>query len=405
MKWFKNNIPEVIRKQLVFCSVLAAFLVTGCSGPSAVTENSYLQADTTTLLAEQTPDDYSYSVFLIGDGGGSSLEPRSEVLVHIENMLNETGENGAVVFVGDNLYPDGLPPEESKDRGELEDKLVAQLETVKDFPGKIIFMPGNHDWASSGEEGLAYVNRQENFIEEYLNRGNTFLPDNGTPGPSQVTLTQFKDENGGIFELNLIVLDTHWWLHPHQKPYPGEPSSEEEAKQQASLELGNLMKMNAGNEVIIGSHHPMETYGRHGGKFPVKTHIFPPVGGSLYAFYRKIWGYPQDVPHKTYGRMKDDILASGADHQGLILAAGHEHSLQFIPFEENSNAFYQIVSGSATKLSFVKDMDGPVHTFRKYGFGVLRYFPDRSKRLEFYTGEGEKIFETILHPQQYKEVE
>lgn len=103
--------------------------------------------------------------------------------------------------------------------------------------------------------------------------------------------------------------------------------------------------------------------------------------------------------------MKDDILAAGSVHQGLILAAGHEHSLQFIPFEENSNPFYQIVSGSATKLSFVKDMKGPVHTFREYGFGVLRYFPDRSKRLEFYTDEGEKIFETILHPQQSKNVE
>ena len=98
--------------------------------------------------------------------------------------------------------------------------------------------------------------------------------------------------------------------------------------------------------------------------------------------------------------MKDDILTAAEGHKGMILVAGHGHSLQFIPFEERENLFYQIVSGSATKSSFVKKESGPVHTFQTFGFGVLRYFPDRSKRLEFYTETGEKIFETILPPQQ-----
>jgi hypothetical protein len=97
--------------------------------------------------------------------------------------------------------------------------------------------------------------------------------------------------------------------------------------------------------------------------------------------------------------MKDDILTAANDHSGVILAAGHEHSLQYIPFEEEQNPYYQIVSGSATKRSFVKKQRGPAHTFQEYGFGVLRYFPDRSKRLEFYTETGEKIFEAILPPQ------
>lgn len=400
MKWFKMKISESLARQVVLYLLFVALLLTGCTGTSTVTENSYHQSDTNSLMAEQLPSEFTYSVFLVGDAGGASLDPRSEILVHLENMLKDTGEDGAVVFVGDNLYPDGLPPEESEDREKLEKRLVAQLEAVKEFPGEIIFMPGNHDWESSGNEGLEYINRQERFVEEYLNRGNTFLPDNGNPGPVQVTLTQFEGKKGDSHELNLIVIDTQWWLHKHQKPYPGELDSEEEAKQQARRDLENLMSLNAGNEVIIGSHHPVETYGRHGGKFPVKTHIFPPVGGSLYAFYRKIWGYPQDVPHKTYSRMKNDILDASNDHQGVILAAGHEHSLQFIPFEEGDTSFYQIVSGSATRLSYVRDKDGPVHTFEEYGFAVLRYFPDRSKRLEFYTDEGVKIFEKILPPQQ-----
>jgi hypothetical protein len=379
--------------------ILSVFIFTGCTGTFAVTENSYFQSQNDTFQAEQIPDEFVYSVFLVGDAGGASLDPRSEILLNLQKMLGETGEDGAIVFLGDNLYPDGLPPNEHVARAELEEKLIAQLETVKDFPGKIIFMPGNHDWASSGNEGLDYINRQEQFVEDYLKRGNTFLPDNGTPGPVQVTLTQIMNETGDTTDLNLIVMDTQWWLHSHEKRLPGDAESEDEAKAYARDELSRLVSENKGNEIIIGSHHPLETYGRHGGKFPLKTHFLPPVGGSLYVAYRKVRGYPQDVPNKTYSRLKDDILNASNEHKGIILAAGHEHSLQYIPFEDRGNAYYQIVSGSATKSSFVKKQDGPIHTFEEYGFGVLRYFSDRSKRLEFYNETGEKLYETVLPPQ------
>ncbi|HMB41628.1 MAG TPA: hypothetical protein VKM37_06580 [Balneolaceae bacterium] len=400
MKWFKNYLLSGFNRLQYGTLIITVLIVAGCSGSSAITENEYLQSDKSRFLAQQTPDDYIYSVFLVGDAGGASLEPRSEILVNLERMLVETGEQGAIVIVGDNLYPDGLPPADFDGRDELEEKLVAQLETVKKFPGKIVFMPGNHDWASSGEEGLDYINRQERFIEEYLDRGNTFLPDNGNPGPVEVTLTKIEHENGEFTALTLIVLDTHWWLHPHKKPFPGNAGSEEAVKAAAKSELDKLISQNQGNEVIIGSHHPMETYGRHGGKFPAKTHLLPPVGGSLYVAYRKIWGYPQDVPHKTYSQLKDDIISATDNHPGIILAAGHEHSLQFIPFEEDGNPYYQIVSGSATKSSFVREESGPIHTFEEYGFGVLRYFSDRSKRLEFYNESGDKLFETVLPPQK-----
>lgn len=396
MKLFRPGKSITSSFQLI---ILFVFIITGCTGTSEVTDNRYSQSQSDTFKAELIPDEFVYSVFLVGDAGGATLNPRSEILLNLEKMLNETGKNGAVVFVGDNLYPDGLPSNEHAERDELEEKLIAQLETVKDFPGKIIFMPGNHDWASSGNEGLDYINRQEQFVEEYLDRGNTFLPDNGTPGPAQVTLTQIEDETGDTSDLNLIVLDTQWWLHSYEKRLPGDAESEDEAKAYARDELSRLVSENKGNEIIIGSHHPMETYGRHGGKFPLKTHFLPPVGGSLYAAYRKIRGYPQDVPHKTYSRMKNDILNASNEQKGIILAAGHEHSLQYIPFEYGGNAYYQIVSGSATKSSYVKKQDGPIHTFEEYGFGVLRYFPDRSKRLEFYNESGQKLYEKLLPPQ------
>ena len=72
-----------------------------------------------------------------------------------------------------------------------------------------------------------------------------------------------------------------------------------------------------------------------------------------------------------------------------------EHSLSFIPVREDGKQFHQIVSGSGTRYSYVRKKDGPVHTFETMGFTILRYYPDRSKRIEFYNDQGNLLFD---HP-------
>lgn len=388
MKLFKPN--STIH---VMTGLLLLFAVSSCSSTKYTTAGSEQEVEASD--AEQQPDDYIYSLFLIGDAGDATLNPLSGSLKAMGEKLAEINTSGAVVILGDNIYPHGLPPENSERRPAIDERLIAQIETVKDFGGPVYFLPGNHDWASSGEEGLEYIRRQEAFVEEHMDRGNTFLPDNGFPGPVSVTLMEKNTVPGVDYSIGLVMMDTHWWIHPHEKPLPEGAETEEQAKEIVMNNLAEQMQKFKDDELVFSAHHPLYSFGRHGSKFPLKTHLVPPVFGSIYALYRNIWGYPNDITHKHYSRMKEGILAAASENKSTIFTAGHEHSLSFVPVHEDGKQFHQIVSGSGTRYSYVRKKDGPVHTFETMGFAILRYYPDRSKRVEFYNNQGDLLFD---HP-------
>lgn len=66
-----------------------------------------------------------------------------------------------------------MPPKDSPDRKTAEEKLNIQLELSKNFKGKTIFIPGNHDWYN-GVEGLK---EQERLVNEYLKEKNHSFPE------------------------------------------------------------------------------------------------------------------------------------------------------------------------------------------------------------------------------------
>lgn len=382
----KSSIPYV--HLIVFAALMLS--ITGCGGAQ------YAGLDAPERLAnsdaEQRPESYSYSVFLIGDAGDASLDPLSGSLRVLRDKIDESRSEGAVVFLGDNLYPHGLPPEDHPRYEELESRLLAQVEIVRDFDGPVHFVAGNHDWASSGEDGAAYVRRQEQLVDSALGR-NSFQPDNALPGPAAVTLISKDESNELSYDINLIMMDTQWWIHPHDKPLPEGAETEEEAKAIVMERLAEQMRSLSGEEVLFASHHPLYSFGRHGGKFPLSTHLKPPIFGSAYALYRNTVGYPQDIAHKNYSALKSGILDAASEHDHLVFAAGHEHGLSFIPVQKNGQQYHQIVSGSGTRYSYVREKDGPVYTYETMGLAILRYYPDRSKRIEFYTDSGEKVLD------------
>jgi hypothetical protein len=215
----------------------------------------------------------------------------------------ESGEQSTIVFLVDNVYSDGLPPKESSSRLQKEDRLLAQLKTVEDFPDRVVFIPGNQDWHSSGEKGLEFIRRQEQFIESYLDRGNTFLPDSGSLGPVSISLTQDSKKSSVPHDIQLIVLDTQWWLHPNEKHFFTPLNNENQKKKKILDYMKKMIYSNRGNEIVVAAHHPLFSNGRHGGNFPPSTDLLPPVFGSAYIAYRNIWGYHQDIAN--YSDLKD----------------------------------------------------------------------------------------------------
>src|SRR5690606_37456176 len=90
-----------------------------------------------------------------------------------EQRITEENKNATLIFLGDNIYPSGMPTDlESNERKIAEQKLTLQLEIAKKFNGKTVFIPGNHDWYN-GIEGLE---EQAKFVNDYLNDKKAFLP-------------------------------------------------------------------------------------------------------------------------------------------------------------------------------------------------------------------------------------
>src|SRR5688572_2012563 len=150
-----------------------------------------------------------FSVALLGDTGNVATDGTDPVLNVLQNWLRSAQENSRVIFLGDNIYPKGLPPLEDRKRETSEKKLIAQLETFKNYKGRVTFIGGNHDWDKGRKDGYAYILRQEDYIVNYLNDSEAFLPALSCPGPTTIQLAP------GIV---MLVLNTQWFVQKGIRP-------------------------------------------------------------------------------------------------------------------------------------------------------------------------------------------
>ena len=149
-----------------------------------------------------------YSVYLIGDAGKSGEQYNTPVLKELKNELNGANKNSAVIFLGDNIYPTGMPYETDPNRKEAEKIIEEQIKTTKKFKGKTVILPGNHDWEQGGLDGFQNNEYQEQYVNEYFD-DEVYLPGYGCPGPEEIQLSE---------DVVLLVLNTQWFLHKNYRP-------------------------------------------------------------------------------------------------------------------------------------------------------------------------------------------
>ena len=335
-------------------------------------------------IQDSITDKISYTVYLVGDAGEPILDEKVSCMALLQNHLDAAKQESSVIFLGDNIYPDGMVKESSLGRKDAEKSIGNQLKTLTNYNGQVFFIPGNHDWARWSSDGWEGVKREEKYIEEKLDRGNVFRPDNGCPGPVEVNLND---------SVVLIIIDTQWWLHEYEKPRGEEDSCSISNELDFIDELTSVIENNNDKKIIVTGHHPIFSNGNHGGYFTAKDHLFPftsfysnlyvplPIIGSIYPFYRKRIGHIQDINNPRYSLLKEKLLEAFESHDNLIYAAGHEHNLQYF---ENSNQHY-IVSGSGSKTKYAAKRHGASFTYAKQGFSKVHYLKNGEVWIEFWT--------------------
>lgn len=320
-----------------------------------------------------------HTFYLIGDAGNASISSSIQALYVLEAALKKSSRNTTVLFLGDNIYPNGLPKKEDPERELAEHRLQVQINSVKNFKGNTIFIPGNHDWYSNGVKG---VKRQQEFIEEQLGK-NSFLPRNGRP----IKTLEIGDD------IVLIIVDSQWYITNWDKQPTMNDDGKIKSRNQFLDEFRQEIKKSRGKTTIVAIHHPMFSNGPHDGNYDVKSHLKPiPVLGSVKNLLRKTSGISNaDLQNKFYRELQQNLVAAAKQNNKVIFVSGHEHNLQYIV----ENQIPQIISGSGSKTSATKINKGGKFTYGVNGYAVLDVYKDGSSSVKFISSKsGEVEYQT-----------
>ena len=328
------------------------------------------------LKQNQFPDKEIDKVFyLIGDGGLSVNGELSDGLKAFKTYIsNKNTKDDYALFLGDNIYPSGMPDKDAKGRAKAENGLNAQITSVDEFKGKTIFIPGNHDWYSKGLKGLK---RQEKYIEDALGK-NTFLPEDGCPLKS-VDVSE---------SIQLIIIDTQWYLENWNHNPTINDDCEIKTRERMFLEVEGELKKAQNKTLVFAMHHPMYTNGIHGGYYDAKKHLYPtqskiPLPGlaSLLAQVRTQGGVSiQDRYNERYNELMSRLETISLDAGNVVFVSGHEHNLQYI----ENKTIKQIVSGAGSKTSAVSLGKNGLFAYGNQGFSELVVFKDGSSWVKIF---------------------
>lgn len=321
-------------------ALLPVLLLAGCAGEEPLEPVETPDAPDDAAAVEDV-------VVLVGDPGKARYRhypiiPR--VAAEVERWATTIGRDSAVtvLVLGDIIYPDGMHDPGTPGFTVDSARVSEQVDMVR-APGamrhaaRMYFVAGNHDWGvAEDQEGARRLRNLGAFLDRVRERGANvdLAPVAGSGVPDIVDIGD---------RLRLILLDTAWWI------FDAEPNG----KEAFIRGVADAMAGAGDRRVVLAAHHPFESAGPHGGLIPIWRTL-----GIRYLLY-KSGALLQDLSSRPYQQMKAALGDVFLEHgRPLAFAGGHEHSLQVIAHDTATAPHYSIVSGSASKLTGVRPVQG-----------------------------------------------
>ena len=334
------------------------------------------------IIQEEPSEIPSYTIYALGDAGEANDQSKT-VMQELAKVSKGSQHPSMVIFLGDNIYPAGLPPEQDKAYNEARNILLNQINDLSSFGGNIVFIPGNHDWNEFKKGGLDAIRRQGNLLDQHESNKVNMLPENGCGGPALMELNN---------DVVMLIIDSQWWIQDWSKEPQMNEDCSIQSKEEFIKEFRAKVALYKDKQIVVAMHHPFYTQGNHGGHYSIKDHIFPltaavdwlylplPIIGSIYPYYRSVIGSSQDLPNRRYKSLREAIL-DDLDYDGeMIFLSGHEHCLQYIIHEND----HFLISGAGSKQTEVADHKELVYGHKSGGFMKLDFYRNKVVWLTVY---------------------
>lgn len=349
--------------KLLFCFSFL-FIVNSCA--------TFDKVQTTNSQAENELS--GTNIYLIGDAGKLENGQPSEALNALNEKVKSSKKEDVLLFLGDNIYPKGMPTSYNE---EAKKSLQAQIDVAQNFKGKVIFIPGNHDWYS-GVEGLK---KQEKYIENSIGK-NTFLPKNGCP----IATYEVSDN------IVIITLDSEWYLTNWDKHPKINDNCEIDSREKFWIELKSVINKNQNSTIVLAVHHPLESNGNHGGHFE-----FSLLQSPINVLRRASGVSPADTNFPLYREFSNRLTTILQEYKdNTVVVSGHEHNLQYLEHQE----IPQIISGSGSKIRPVRHYKNQDKTFGYAGLGyAILSITDEKQVVHFFNEKNNSIKSIVIREQ------
>jgi hypothetical protein len=317
-----------------------------------------------TPITQPAPQSAGLSCRLLLLGVAGAARDDEPTLDLLTRWASRDPDRTIIIFLGDNIYDYGMPPEDSPDRREMERRIQVQIDAVTTSGCRGLFIPGNHDWRS----GLPGLMRQAAYIRERTGDPESYLPPPGWPGPVKVDVENIR----------IIALDSNIWVNPHLHPGGGSPW---QSLDESLAALESMLESSRDRQVVVVAHHPLASHGAHGGFYDWRDHLFPltdwkdwlwlpmPLIGSLYPVLRwHVVRHYEELNGRPYRTMIQKFSEAFSLKRPLIYAAGHDHALQVL---KGRAVDYILVSGGGIDSRLSKVTDGPDTLFAHLHSGFM----------------------------------